>query len=116
MEKREKEYPNKDLNYPYRRERQHKVYQCQKHSGKENFLYAENGGTVTLSSKAFLYVMRKKQLFENHTKEFRCLSSNKKVAAVRTRGKEKTKGTGKCVIYVFVKNGCRRKIKIKVKE
>lgn len=76
----------------------------------------KKGGTVTLCPKAVLYVMRKKQLFENHTKEFRCLSSNKKVAAVRTRGKVKAKGTGKCVIYVFVKNGCRRKIKIKVKE
>lgn len=116
MEKREKEYPNKDLNYPYRRERQHKVYQCKSIRGKKTSYTLKKGGTVTLRPKAVLYVMRKKQLFENHTKEFRYLSSNKKVAAVRTRGKVKAKGTGKCVIYVFVKNGCRRKIKIKVKE
>lgn len=74
------------------------------------------GGTVTLHPKAVLYDKRKKQLSVNHTKEFRYLSSNKKVAVVTAGGKVKAKGPGSCTIYVFAKNGCKRKIKIKVKK
>ena len=76
----------------------------------------KKGGTVTLHPKAVLYDKRKKQLSAAHCKEFRYLSSNKKVATVTAGGKVKAKGTGECTIYVFAKNGCRRKIKIKVKK
>lgn len=82
---------------------------------KKNSYTLKKGGTVTLRPKAVLYDKRKKQLSVNHTKEFRYLSSNKKVAKVTAGGKVKAKGTGECVIYIFAKNGCRRKIKIKVK-
>lgn len=76
----------------------------------------KKGGTVTLHPKAVLYDKHKKQLSAAHCKEFRYLSSNKKVATVTAGGKVKAKGTGECTIYVFAKNGCRRKIKIKVKK
>lgn len=76
----------------------------------------KKGGTVTLRPKAVLYDKKKKQLSVNHTKEFRYLSSNKKVAVVTAGGKVKAKGPGSCTIYVFAKNGCKRKIKIKVKK
>ena len=76
----------------------------------------KKGGAVTLHPKAILYDKRKKQLSAAHCKEFRYLSSNKKVATVTAGGKVKAKGSGECTIYVFAKNGCRRKIKIKVKK
>lgn len=76
----------------------------------------KKGGVVTLRPKAVLYDKRKKQLTTAHCKEFRYLSSNKKVATITVGGKVKAKGTGECTIYVFAKNGCRRKIKIKVKK
>ena len=76
----------------------------------------KKGGAVTLRPKAVLYDKRKKQLSAAHCKELRYLSSNKKVATVTAGGKVKAKGTGECTIYVFAKNGCRRKIKIKVKK
>ena len=83
---------------------------------KKSSYTLKKGGTVTLHPKAVLYDKRKKQLSVAHCKEFRYLSSNKKVATVTAGGKVKAKGTGECTIYVFAKNGCRRKIKIKVKK
>ena len=83
---------------------------------KKNSYTLKKGGTVTLRPKAVLYDKRKKQLSEDHTKEFRYLSSNKNIAAVTEDGKIKAEGTGECIIYVFAKNGCRREIKIQVNE
>lgn len=76
----------------------------------------KRGGTVALRPKAVLQDKHKKQLSAKHTREFRYLSSNKKIVAVTAGGKVKAKGTGSCTIYVFAKNGCKRKIKIKVKK
>ena len=76
----------------------------------------KKGGTVVLRPKAVLQDEHKKQLSAKHTREFRYLSSNKKIVAVTAGGKVKAKGTGNCTIYVFAKNGCKRKIKIKVKK
>ena len=76
----------------------------------------KQGSTVALRPKAVLYDKRKKQLTPAHCKEFRYLSSNKKVAAVTAGGKVKAKGTGECAVYVFAKNGCKRRIKIRVKK
>ncbi len=84
-------------------------------AGKSSYTL-KKGGTVTLRPKAVLYDKHKKQLSVAHCKEFRYLNSNKKVATVTAGGKVKAKGTGECTIYVFAKNGCRRKIKIKVKK
>ena len=75
----------------------------------------KKGGTVTLRPRAVLQDKKKKQLSKAHTREFRYLSSSKKVAAVSAKGKVRAKGAGSCTIYVFAKNGCRCKIKIKVK-
>lgn len=76
----------------------------------------KKGGTAALRPKAVLQDKHKKQLSAQHTREFRYLSSNKKIAAVTAGGKVKAKETGSCTIYVFAKNGCKRKIKIKVKK
>ena len=74
----------------------------------------KQGRTVTLQPKAILYDRHKKQLPAAHGREFRYLSSNQRVASVTADGKVKAKETGNCTIYVFAKNGCKRKIKIKV--
>lgn len=76
----------------------------------------KKGGAVSLRPKAVLQDKHKKQLSVKHTREFRYLSSNKKIAAVTAGGKVKAKGTGNCTIYIFAKNGSKRKIKIKVKK
>lgn len=76
----------------------------------------KKGGAVSLRPKAVLQDKHKKQLSVKHTREFRYLSSNKKIAAVTAGGKVKAKGTGNCIIYIFAKNGSKRKIKIKVKK
>lgn len=83
---------------------------------KKSSYTMKKGSAVTLRPKAVLYDRRKKQLSAKHTKEFRYLSSNKKVATVTAGGKVKAKGTGSCTIYVIAKNGCKRKVKIKVKK
>ena len=83
---------------------------------KKSSYTLKKGGTVTLHPKAVLYDKRKKQLSSAHCNEFRYLSSNQKVATVTAGGKVKAKGTGECTIYVFARNGCKRKIKIKVKK
>lgn len=74
----------------------------------------KKGSTKTLKPKVILYDKRKKQLSKYHTREFRYISSNRNVAAVTAGGKIKAKRTGSCTIYVFAKNGCKQKIKIKV--
>ena len=82
---------------------------------KKNSYTLKKGDFVTLRPKVVLFDKWKKQLSVDHTKEFRYLCSNKKVATVTAGGKVKAKETGECTIYVFAKNGCKRKIKIKVK-
>lgn len=81
---------------------------------KKTSYVLKRGGALTLKPEAVLFDKRKKQLSAEHTKEFRYISSNGKVAAVTAGGKVKAKGSGNCAIYVFAKNGCKRKIKIKV--
>ena len=83
---------------------------------EKNSYTLKKGDTVTLRPKVVLYDKRKKQLSVEHTKEFRYMSSNKNIAVVTAGGKVKAEETGNCTIYVFAKNGYRRKIKIKVKK
>ena len=83
---------------------------------KKTSYMLKKGGTVTLRPKAILQDKRKLQLSAAHAREFYYLSSNKKVATVTEGGKIKAKGTGSCTIYVLAKDGCKRKIKIKVKK
>ncbi len=75
----------------------------------------KKGGSVKIQPKAVLYNKWKKQLSANHTKQFRFKSSNPNVATVSSAGKIKAKGTGECIIYIYARNGCKRKIKVKVK-
>lgn len=74
----------------------------------------KRGDSVIIRPKAVLYNKRKKQLSLKHTQEFRYISSNEKIATVTAGGKIKAEAAGNCTIYVFAKNGCKRKIEIKV--
>lgn len=76
----------------------------------------KKGASVTLQPRVVLQDPRKLQLTAAHTREFHYLSSNRKVATVTKGGKVKAKGAGSCTIYVFAKDGCKRKIKITVKK
>lgn len=79
--------------------------------------YTLNAGeSVTLAPKAVRVDKKKEQLSEKHAKEFRYLSSNQKVAAVTADGKVQAKGAGSCTIYIFARNGCRKKIVIQVRS
>ena len=57
----------------------------------------------------------RKQLTDNHAKQFRYATTNKKVATVSGKGKIKAVGKGSCTIYVYARNGYAKKVKVKVK-
>lgn len=76
----------------------------------------KQGGTAKILPRSVLYDRHKKQLSAAHANEFRYLSSDEKVAVVTSGGKVRAKGPGSCTIYVFAKNGCKRKIKVWVKK
>ena len=48
-------------------------------------------------------------------KKLKYVSSNKSVATVNSKGKITAKKKGKCVIYVYAKNGVSTKINVTVK-
>ncbi len=83
---------------------------------KKTSYVVKRGESVTLRPKAVLYNKRKKQLSVKHTKEFRYISSNEKIAAVTAGGKITAEVAGNCTIYVYAKNGCKQKIEIKVEK
>lgn len=83
---------------------------------KKSSYTLEKGKDVTLAPTAVLYDKKKKQLSNNHAKEFRYLSSNQNVATVTAGGKVKAKGIGSCTIYIIARNGCSKKIQITVTE
>ena len=73
------------------------------------------GKTSTIKAKVVLVDAKKKQLSDAHTKEFRYVTSNKKVATVSSEGKIKAVGKGTCTIYVYARNGYAKKVKVTVK-
>lgn len=81
---------------------------------KKAFNTLKKGENVKIQPKAVLYNKRKKQLSAEHTKQFRYMSSNKKVAVVTKNGKIKAVGKGSCTIYIYARNGCAKKINLTV--
>lgn len=93
-----------------------KYTNVKKIKAKKTSYILKKGKKITLRLEAVLDDKNKKQLSVKHTKDFRYISSNKKIATVTADGKVKAQNAGNCIIYVFAKNGCKQKIKIKVKK
>ena len=72
------------------------------------------GKSATIKAKTVL-VDKKKELSNAHAKQFRYVSSDKKVATVSSNGKITAVGKGSCVVYVYARNGCAKKVKVTVK-
>lgn len=73
------------------------------------------GKSYTIKAKTVLVHKRKKQLTDDHAKEFRYASTDESVATVSKKGKITAKGKGTCSVYVYARNGYAKKIKVTVK-
>ena len=82
---------------------------------KKSVYQLKKGKTARISADIVLAEKGKRQLTDAHTKEFRYASDNKKVAVVSAKGKIKAVGKGKCSVYVYARNGCAKKIKVRVR-
>ena len=75
----------------------------------------KKGQSAKIKPKAILQNKKKKQLGNDHAKQFRYVTSDAKVATVTKSGKIKALTSGTCDIYVYARNGCTKKIKVTVK-
>ncbi len=75
----------------------------------------KKGKTAQIKPKATLQDKKKKLLPQSYAKRYRYLSSNAAIASVSKTGKIKAKKKGSCTICVFAQNGCKKKIKVRVK-
>ena len=73
------------------------------------------GKKVTIKAKTTLVNSKKKQLSNDHAKEFRYVTSDKKVATVSKNGQLQAVNKGVCTIYVYARNGYTKQIQITVK-
>ena len=76
----------------------------------------KKGKKIKIKARTVLVQKSKKQLSNQHARQFRYASTNKAVATVDSKGNIKAVGRGSCLIYVYARNGYARKIKIKVTE
>ncbi len=82
---------------------------------KKNSYRLKKGKTARIKARTVLVSPGKKQLSNAHAREFRYVSTDKKVAAVSKKGEIKAVRKGTCNIYVYARNGYARKIKVTVK-
>lgn len=73
------------------------------------------GRTALIKGKTILVNSKKKPLSDKHAKTFRYASDNKKIATVSKNGKIKAVAKGKCIIYVYARNGYTKKVQVTVK-
>ncbi len=57
---------------------------------------------------------KKSILGEEHAKEFRFASSDRKIASVSRNGSIKAKAKGTCYVYVYAVNGYAKRVKVTV--
>lgn len=82
---------------------------------KKKSFSLKKGKTAQIEASTVLVDKTKKQLTDEHAKEFRYASTNKKVATVNKKGKIKARGIGSCVVYVYARNGYAKTVKVTVK-
>lgn len=81
---------------------------------KKSSYTIKKGRTARIKASAILVRRGKKQLSDAHAKEFRYATSSKNVATVSSKGKIKAVEIGECTIYVYARDGCVKKVKVKV--
>lgn len=73
------------------------------------------GKRAKIKGKTILVDKNKKPLSNAHAKELRFASNNRKIVAVSKNGRIKAKRKGKCIVYVYARNGYAKKVRVKVK-
>ena len=73
------------------------------------------GKSRKIKAKTILVQKNKKQLTDAHAKEFRDESSDTSIATVSKKGVIKGVSKGKCIVYVYSRNGYAKKAKVTVK-
>lgn len=82
---------------------------------KKSSYTLKKGKKAKILADTVLVEKGKKQITNAHAKEFRYACTDKNVAVVSAKGIIKAVGKGKCIIYVYARNGFAEKIKITVK-
>ena len=75
----------------------------------------EVGKTETIRAKTVLVYKGKKQLSDDHAKEFRYASSDASIAKVSESGTITGVAKGTCTVYVYARNGYAKKVSVTVK-
>ena len=75
----------------------------------------EVGKTETIRAKTVLVYKGKKQLSDDHAKEFRYASSDASIAKVSESGTITGVAKGTCTVYVYARNGYAQKVSVTVK-
>ncbi len=73
------------------------------------------GKCAKIKGKTILVDKEKKPLSDAHAKELRFASSNRKIVGVTKTGRIKARRKGRCIIYVYARNGYAKKVRVKVK-
>lgn len=75
----------------------------------------KKGNKAQIKAKTVLVYPKRKQLSNVHAREFRYDSGDPSVATVSKSGRITAKGKGKCVVYVYARNGFVQKVNVTVK-
>ena len=75
----------------------------------------KKGKKAQIKAKTVLVYPERKLLSNVHAREFRYDSSDPSVATVSKSGRITAKGKGKCVVYVYARNGFVQKVNVTVK-
>ena len=73
------------------------------------------GKSAKIKGKTILVDKNKKPLSNAHAKELRFASNNRKIVGVTKTGRIKARRKGKCIVYVYARNGYAKKVRVKVK-
>ena len=81
---------------------------------KKKSLKLKVGKTAKIKADMVLEDKKKKQLSSRHARKLRYASSDSKIAKVSKKGKVKAVKKGRCVIYVYARNGYAKKVNVTV--
>ncbi|MBO6016376.1 MAG: Ig-like domain-containing protein [Lachnospiraceae bacterium] len=80
-----------------------------------NTIHVAVGKTAKIKAKTVLVNKKKKQLSDEHAKEFRYASSDESIATVDKSGNVKGVSAGTTKVYVYARNGLAKTVKVTVK-
>ena len=82
---------------------------------KKKSLKLKVGKTAYIKADTILEDKKKKPLSSRHARKLRYASSDSRIVTVSKKGKVKAVKRGKCVIYVYARNGYAKKVSVTVR-